>query len=214
MSTIIRATDNNRAAQATTFNFDDMATQAHQYLERIRGEAGKIVTKAHEQAATIRKQAEADGRQAAMQAQERLVAAQLANVVPALRKAVDGIEEAKQSWLRHWEQSAVHVAAAIAARVIRRELVRQPEIPVELVREALQLAAGSTELRIHLNAADHKAIAGQVETLVKELAASAKAEIIADASIEAGGCRIETRFGVIDQQIASQLARIEEELGD
>ena len=52
------------------------------------------------------------------------------------------------------------MAAAIARRVIRRELTRQPEIPLALVREALELAAGSAQVRIHLNPADHRG-AGQ-----------------------------------------------------
>ena len=38
------------------------------------------------------------------------------------------------------------------------------------------------------------------------------AEITADATISRGGCRVETRFGTIDQQFESQLKRIEEEL--
>ena len=38
------------------------------------------------------------------------------------------------------------------------------------------------------------------------------AEVVADATIERGGCRVETRFGTIDQQFESQLKRIEEEL--
>ena len=37
------------------------------------------------------------------------------------------------------------------------------------------------------------------------------AELVADPAITPGGCRVETRFGVIDQQFETQLARIEEE---
>ena len=35
---------------------------------------------------------------------------------------------------------------------------------------------------------------------------------MADPEIARGGCRVETRFGTIDQQFEAQLARIEEEL--
>ena len=38
------------------------------------------------------------------------------------------------------------------------------------------------------------------------------AEIIAEASVSPGGCRVETRFGTIDQTFEAQLARVEEEL--
>jgi flagellar biosynthesis/type III secretory pathway protein FliH len=38
--------------------------------------------------------------------------------------------------------------------------------------------------------------------------------VVADPQVSLGGCRVETRFGVIDQQFEAQLARIEQELTD
>jgi len=63
-----------------------------------------------------------------------------------------------------------------------------------------------------LHPADHQALAPQVESLVAELSSLGAAEIVAGPEITRGGCRVETRFGVIDQQVEAQLARIEEEL--
>jgi flagellar biosynthesis/type III secretory pathway protein FliH len=137
---------------------------------------------------------------------------QLATLLPALRLAIQQIEQAKQAWLVHWERTAVHVAAAISRRVIRRELSQQPQISVQWVREALELAAGSCELRLQLNPSDYQALAGEVQTLVKEMAPLANCQIESRPDITPGGCRLETRFGSIDQQVESQLARIEEEL--
>jgi len=212
MSSIIRVTDRNRGTHGVAFNFDDMAARADQYLDKVRAEAAQIVFKAREEAAGIRQQADRDGRQAALQAVEQIVQRQLGSVLPALHKAIQDIQHAKQAWLTHWEAGAVHVAAAIAQRLIRRELDQHPEITLTLVREALELAAGNAELRIHLNPEDHQALAAQVGMLVKELSGLARAELIADPEITKGGCRVETRFGVIDQQFEAQLKRIEEEL--
>jgi flagellar assembly protein FliH len=220
MSTILKATDRNGAVQSVAFNFDDMAAKANQYLEKVRAEAAQIVAKAHQEAVAIRKQAETDGRKAGQAALERLVeeraqqqlGEQLRTLLPALQQAVEDIRHARQAWLAHWEKSAVHVAAAIAARLIRREIPQHPEITLALVREALELAAGSSQVRIHLNPADHQALSPQVHTLIQELAAVGTPEVIADGQIAPGACRVETRFGVIDQQFEAQLARIEEEL--
>jgi flagellar assembly protein FliH len=216
MPTIIRATDRESATQTVAFNFDDMTAQANRHLDKVRSEAALIVRRAQEQAAAmrgqVRREAESEGRQAALQAVGQMVQQQMATALPALQKAVEDIRHAKQAWLKHWEQSAVHVAAAIAARVLRHELTRQPEVTLTLVREALELAAGSAQLRIHLHPDDHRALAGQVELLAKEMSSVAEAELIADPEITRGGCRVETRFGTIDQQFEAQLARIEEEL--
>jgi flagellar assembly protein FliH len=216
MPTVIRVNQQQRGAHQSEFNFEDMAAQANRYLDKVRADAAQIVSAARREADAIRQQAAAEGRAEGQRAIQQLVQEQLAQqtktLMPALRVGIDQIGHARQAWLAHWERVAIHLAAAIAKRVIRRELTRQPEVPTQLVREALELAAGSSHLRIHLNPADHQVLAGEVQTLAKELAALATCEIIANPDITAGGCRLETQFGVIDQQVESQLARIEEEL--
>lgn len=212
MSTIIRASDSKRSAHSVAFNFDDMATQANQYLAKIRAEAGKIVLKAQQEADGIRKRAESEGRQAALQAVDDMVRKQLTTALPALKQAVQNIDDARHAWLAHWESGTIHLAAAIAKRLIRRELRDQPEITLTLVREALELAAGNAQLRILLNPSDLHSLGNQVRMLVEELSPHIETEITADDEITPGGCRLETRFGAIDQQFEAQLQRIEEEL--
>ena len=58
-------------------------------------------------------------------------------------------------------EDAIHVAASIAGRVIRRPLPGMPEVTLNLIREALELAAGSPQLRIHLHPSDHDALVRQ-----------------------------------------------------
>ena len=212
MTTIIRATDQNRGIQGVAFNFDDMTAKANGYLDKVRSEAVAIVAKARQEAAVLKKQAEEEGHKAGMRSVEQFVEKQLTTALPALKQAIQEIHDAKQAWQRHWEATAVHVAAAIAKRVIRRELSNDPTITLSLVREALQLASGSSQMRIHLSPTDHAALGGQVDMLVKEFSTLSEAELIADERITPGGCRVETKFGIIDQQIESQLKRIEEEL--
>jgi flagellar assembly protein FliH len=212
MSSIIRATQSGHRTPGVAFNFDDMTLQANRYLEKVRTEAAQIVAQAQQQADAVRQQARQDGYAAGWQAVEQIVRQQLATALPALRNVIQDIQHAKQAWLTHWEASAVHVAAAIAQRLIRRELTRHPEITLTLIREALELAAGSSQLRIHLNPADHQEIGPRAEMLIQELSTLTAAELLSDAEITPGGCRVETCFGVIDQQFEAQLQRIEEEL--
>jgi flagellar assembly protein FliH len=195
-----------------------MNAQAGRYLDKVRAEGATIVAAARKEAETIKRKAESDGRAAGMKKVTELVAQQLgeqlATLLPALRQAVVEIRLAKQAWLSHWEKCAIHLATAIAGRVVRHEIAHQPDVPLALLREGLELAAGNGQLRIHLNPADLKTLGPQVETLVAELASLAATELVADPAISPGGCRIDTRLGIIDQQLESQLARIEEELSE
>jgi len=212
MATILRASDAQSSPQVAAFNFNDLAAEAAQCLAEARADAADIVAKAEGQAADIRRQAAEAGCKAAMQEFEKMVAEQVAPAIDALHETVAELHRAKQAWISHWETGAVHLAAAIAARVIRREVRRQPEITLTLVREALDLAAGSPNVRLHLNPEDYKSLGVQVRTLIDAMSALGDAEVTPDAAISQGGCRVETRFGTIDQQIESQLQRIEEEL--
>lgn len=143
---------------------------------------------------------------------EEVLDGQIGRQLGALAAAVDAIHLAKAQWIGQWERSAVGLATAIAARLLRREVERTPEVALVLVREALELAAGSTDVQLRMHPDDLAALGPQVEHLAGELGRLGETKIVADAGITRGGCRVETRFGTIDQQFEAQLARIEREL--
>ena len=216
MATVIKATDRNAGIQGVAYNFTDMADEADRRLGKFRDEAASIIAKAKEEAELIRKQAREQGHKTAVEEVRAQLAQQqkqqLSTLLPALGKAIEDIQHAKQAWLAHWEKSAVHLATAIAERLIRSELPKKPELTMALAQEALQLAAGSGRIRVHLNPADLETLGPQIEEIAQRISAVAPAELVADENVSAGGCRVESEFGVIDQQFESQLARIEEEL--
>ncbi len=221
MSTIIKANAQQSlpgqpAIQPVAFNLRNMETQAQGYLDQVRAEAQTILREAEEEAQRIRERAEKEGRDAALQAVERVmdekVARHMQTLLPALEQAIEQVQDSRQQWLHHWQHNAIQVATAIAAKVIRREIAQQPEIPLELIKETLELASGSEEIQLHLNPTDHQHLGRQAEQLAEQLSRLAPATVVADERITAGGCLAQTKFGVVDNQIESQLARIAEEL--
>lgn len=216
MPAVIKNISAPRAPQQVAFNLEDLTIQAKQYLEQMRIQAAQLVVEAQKQADLLKARAQAEGRQEAERAAEKIldekITKRLETLLPALQQVIRDLHDAKQNWLRHGEQTTVELAAKIAAKILRDELTRRPELPLKLVREALELAAGTTQVRIALNPVDHTALTGQLESLVKEFGKIAQAEFIADPTINAGGCRVNTEQGVIDQTYAAQLERIVAEL--
>jgi len=219
MATIIKSgmrTGRATAPRQMAFNFDDMAAQAEAYLDGVRAEAAKIMEEARSEAEAVRSVAEREGYQAAMDEAERgvdeKIAIQMKTLLPALREVVEGIQQAKQSFVGHWEASAIHVARVIAEKVIRQNLPRMPEVTGTLIREALELAAGSQHVRLHLNPADHEALGDTAEQIIREMSSVASTQIVSDPNISPGGCRVVMPMGIVDQQFEAQLDRIEEEL--
>lgn len=220
MATIIKRESQQYASgtelRDIAYDLTDMAGQADAYLQQVRAEAAKIVQQAEQEAANIRQQSEQAGKQAAESAIERIldekVAQQMKSLTPALAVAVKQVEDSRQDWLRHWEASATRLACEIAARIIRREIESEPEIALEWVRDALQLAAGSAEITVRLSPTDHETLGLQVRQLVEVFQSTATAQIVSDPSISPSGCRVETKFGSVDNQLETQLERLQEEL--
>jgi len=221
MATIIRkdsatAAHAKHAAQPVAFSFADMRGQADDYLETVRREAAKIVQQAHSQAEQIRRQAEAAGRKAAEAAAERMleekIGKRMNSLVPALEQLATQINDAKGEMLSHWERSALEVVTAIAGRVVRRQLEKEPAIALDVIADALRLAAGSTEIMLHVNPTDYENLGTQIDRLASTLCRLAPSQIVSDPEISAGGCRVVTKFGEIDERIEVQLLRIEEDL--
>jgi flagellar assembly protein FliH len=200
-------------APTEAYQFGDMSEA---YLQRVRTEAARIIADARSDAARIRSKAVSDGRQAAMHAVEASLRAkiehQTQSLLKALGQAVQHIEQSRQAWQKHWEQHALSVAMAIARRIVRRELAHAPDIALDLVRETLQLAAGHQPIVVRMNPDDHATLGSLAEQIVRELRLVGQATVVADPSIASGGCRVDTDYGAIDGQVATQLARIAEEL--
>ncbi|MDR0335697.1 MAG: hypothetical protein LBI18_01255 [Planctomycetaceae bacterium] len=137
---------------------------------------------------------------------------QLETLLPALKTMVERFETAKQSFLQLWEQSAIKVATAIAERAISRSLPDMIDVPLRLLRESLELGAGSASVRIRLNPNDYETLQPQIDLLIREMVNAARTEIVPDTKISPGGCVLETSLGTIDNQIESRLERIEQEL--
>src|SRR5947207_5386017 len=175
------------------FHFDDVGQS---YIERVRIEAARIVNMARQEATAIRAKATEEGRQAALEAAQATLRTkldqQLVTILAAIRQAVQGIEHSRQAWQQHWERHVVELATAIASRLCRRELSREPAITLQWVREALELAAGNAEVVLRLHPDDHAGLSGQVEAITRELTSLGKVRIIADGAISAGGCRVDT----------------------
>ena len=199
-----------------TDGFIDVSAEVRSQLEIARSEAARFVQQANEQADGIRWEARLEGaRQATQTIQQQVrqeVDQRVEAALPALEEAVRSIGCEKAKHLKHCERHVIRLATAIAERLVRRELSGAPEITLDLVREALDLAAGSERIKLHLNPADLETLSERVGALTARLSETAAVNVVADSSISPGGCFLETEFGDIDQQFETQLARIEEEL--
>ncbi len=178
MASVIKATPSTNTIQQIAFNFEDLTQQASKYLEQTRIQAAQIVVEAQKQADLIKARSQEEGRKSAQLAAEKTldekVGQRMTTLLPALSKLVADLQDAKQAWLRQWEESGVRLAARMAEKILRRELSQDPTASVTLIREALELASGTTHARVLLNPRIMRLSANKPNGLPTNLAELAK----------------------------------------
>ena len=131
-----------------------------------------------------------------------------------LRRLTGEMAGVRCSLLKHWEENALQIAAAIAYQTIMRDPATEREVPLDLLREALELAMNSAALKIRMNPRDVEALDEPIRAILEETGNLATAEVVADPKIAAGGCVVESSLGVIDERLESRLERIVAELSE
>jgi type III secretion system HrpE/YscL family protein len=158
---------------------------------------------------------------------EELVAAARAEA-EALRAAAR--EEGRAAGLAEWESRLAELAGAqarlqdearpqlvalalrVAEKILRRRLDMQPDAVLPMVEEALAAARGHGGGAIVLRA--HPDDAAALNDLRARLRLQGprweSVEVVADAEMRRGGCRVETGYGTIDASVETQLRAIEQ----
>lgn len=206
----------NSSARPVEYAFSDMGTQGVDYVASVRAEAAKEVAQAKAEAAKIRKEAEAKGQADAEATIAKMLDARVGGEIQTLKPALDNVVREIQAhrgeWIAYWRSAAIQLAAAMAEKIVRRELQNDTTISEGWIAEALELAAGSSEITVRLSPSDFEHLHGHAERLKESIAGLGEMRFVSDEQISAGGCRVETRHGSIDQQLENQLDRLQEEL--
>jgi flagellar assembly protein FliH len=119
-----------------------------------------------------------------------------------LTQTLEELGSLREQMISKTERQVVQLALAIAARIVHHEVAVDHELLVAMARVALDRLGDRKSATIRLNPQDFAA-AG-----VDRLVGKAAIEIVADASVSRGGCRVESDFGLIDVAVAAQLAEI------
>jgi type III secretion protein L len=114
--------------------------------------------------------------------------------------------------LESQESEIVRLSVRVARKIIGEELRTHPETIVSIVREALESVRRERMLtiQVHPDLADE--VRSRLDRLEKLVGGGRQIQVIAEASVEPGGCIIESELGVIDARLETQLRCLEEAL--
>jgi flagellar assembly protein FliH len=123
----------------------------------------------------------------------------------ALETVLDALARPFVNLDRHIEEELLALVQAITQQVVRQELKTEPEHVVGVIREGLAaLPASTEEVVVRINPAD----ADIVKDCLREEDIHQGWSIASDATIERGGCEIETKNSIVDAQIETRLNNV------
>jgi type III secretion protein L len=102
------------------------------------------------------------------------------------------------------EPQIIDLALKISAKIIGRDLQRDPMVVAEIAATAIETARASKAMVLRVNPKDGATLRAQKPKLMELIGRTVEVSIRDDADIEAGGCLIQTEFGTIDGQIKTQ----------
>jgi flagellar assembly protein FliH len=229
-SRVLKANSIRELGSKVVFNYDDVQRRCDEYVEQARAQARALLETAQAEADALRERALEEARQRgrsegflvadaeitkrAQALADEQVAERLSTALPAIRSLSESLVAQRERWLADWETTAIRLSVAIAEKIVRRELHSRPQVVETVLREALELASGTSRLRMRLNPHDLEMLGARAQQIVEGLATCGDAAFVADASISRGGCVLETEHGVIDARVETHLERIASELLD
>ncbi|MBO8143057.1 MAG: hypothetical protein H0Z16_00500 [Thermodesulfobacterium sp.] len=119
------------------------------------------------------------------------------------------LENEVQNLIINMDKEILNLALEIANKLVLKEIKIDPEVPIRIIKEALNYIAEGTKLNIKVNPEEYKFLE---ENLSKYIAPSQKIKLIPDESISKGGIFIETSLGVIDATFEKRWKKLLETL--
>jgi flagellar assembly protein FliH len=215
-------------SNVSPFSMRDVENVAKATLMRAQEQAEALLLEAQREAELLKTEGYSDGLQSGQRdgfakGQQEGTAAgtkqalaehksQLTNVVTALTAAVAELDASRRNLESDGLREVVALAVAIARRVTKRQGLVDPDVLTENLREAMKLVAHGADVRIAINP-QQKAV---LESVLPQLRLSwpdlKHVELIDDAALCPGGCRIFTARGSVDADLDAQLDRVVNDL--
>lgn len=138
--------------------------------------------------------------------------AQVNQSVKILNQLLNNISSQYEHISEEQEQDILDFIINLSRKVIDTELELNPEIILNVLKNALNLLNEREELKILVNPKDWLTVKENINRLNLRIDLPKQIEIVNTPDISAGGCRLEFKSGSIDADIDTQFAEIKRKL--
>jgi len=188
---------------------DEARMAAADILETARRESQKVLAESDERAAEIERAAYEKGYEEGIQAGRTSGEEQAAEMIRQVTAIVDRATELHDTMLREAEAEMVALCLEIARKTIHAELRTNPDVVKGVVEDAVKKINGSPRVTIKISPSQLESVRGHWDTAFGPDYREKEWVIEADASVEPGGCVLDTKYGSIDARIGTQFSELQ-----
>ncbi|MBN2209347.1 MAG: hypothetical protein JW759_08640 [Candidatus Coatesbacteria bacterium] len=179
--------------------------EADGILNDARARASQILKEAREQGFNRGKE---EGVREAKEGALNAAKADVASAVTALLSAASELMTVREKALADNDTEMLGLVLGVVRLVLSREIKTDKSLILQQIRRAAKILGEADEITVKLHPLDLKVAQKNMDDLVPE-GKSMKLSMVADKSVEMGGCLLECNRGTVDARISTQLERIE-----
>lgn len=188
-------------------NIDFTQRQERRRGDRRRGyrriDDRNLVSRAQEEAGTIRDNAAKEGYKAGLEEAQ--------NEIAQVRSAIESFISAKQEVFEYIAPDILEISIDIARKIVKHEIEQDPEIVLATILDVLKtISKDETKITIKVNPAQLALTKNGIPQMLTLSNLEAKINVFPDESIEMGSCIVLTSNGVVDASVNTQLEIIKE----
>jgi flagellar assembly protein FliH len=109
----------------------------------------------------------------------------------------------------HVEREVVQLAIEVARKIVHREVQADPEVIQTLVKVALGRVSGRSAVTVRVNPVDYNFLLDKNRGWIQEQGGEQEVTLVADKSVERGGCLVQTECGDVDARIEEGFREVE-----
>ena len=164
-----------------------------------------LVSRAQEEAETIKKSAFDEGYRKGLEQAEADMAE--------FRKDITAFMHAAKDVFEYIAPDILEISVDIAKKIIKKEVETDPQVLINTIVDVLRTVSKSEpKINIRVKPQAVQFIKDTLPNITYQYGIDAKINIVADPSIEEGGCVFQTNNGIVDASIDTQLEIIKKAL--
>lgn len=162
-----------------------------------------LISRAQEEAGTIRDNAAKEGYKAGLDKAQ--------NDIEQLKNSISDYINAKQEVFEYIAPDILEISIDIARKIVKKEIEQDPQILLETILGVLNnISREEAKIVLKVNPSQVSFAKENIPEILSSVGLEIKTNVIADDTIELGGCIVQTSNGIVDATINTQLEIIKE----